>query len=514
MVTYGFYNSLNGDRKYNSEEISSIFDGLILDGVFMAIGNHFQVLPPSIATDHTISVGTGRAWFNHTWTLNDSKLNLEIPASEVLLDRIDAVILEVDHGNRKNMIYIIPGTAGSNPQKPTLKSGPDVFQYPLAYVRVNKNSTTITAADIENCIGTSACPFVTGIIQTINADDLLSQWEAQFDSYYNQNQGRFESLANAIESDFNDLLEEGQLEFETWFSTIQGMLDNDVAGHLTNEILSLKQELQEVKDNMGGTNDNAIMHRNTYRGKWLGEIVTEEQKDAVKNGTFDDLYIGDYWGPEEGKPKLVIMDFNYFVPWNTKTATGHTAKVIKYKPHVVVGDVSTYFKTTRSIMSVLNNTSGSAQMIQEFADRLGYADGIDVSYYTGWGPTANPMQLYDILPNYLSIYGSGINSVSRQEQGIVFQSTDTMRTQLAFFRLVPPSFLSNWVEDMPNPSAFIFSDKVKSSGNDAVCLTKGNGLTKVVSESNMYYINAIPINMYTFNPGDPFIYEEDIEYLD
>ena len=39
-LTYGFYNSLNGDRKYNAMDISRLFDGLIKDGVFMSIGFH------------------------------------------------------------------------------------------------------------------------------------------------------------------------------------------------------------------------------------------------------------------------------------------------------------------------------------------------------------------------------------------------------------------------------------------------------------------------------------------
>ena len=28
-VTYGFYNSLNGDRKYDAKQFSSVFDGLL-----------------------------------------------------------------------------------------------------------------------------------------------------------------------------------------------------------------------------------------------------------------------------------------------------------------------------------------------------------------------------------------------------------------------------------------------------------------------------------------------------
>ena len=40
---------------------------------------------------------------------------------------------------------------------------------------------------------------------------------------------------------------------------------------------------------------SAINHRNVYRGKNLGSSVTAAQKAAIQNGTFDDLFIGDYW---------------------------------------------------------------------------------------------------------------------------------------------------------------------------------------------------------------------------
>ena len=40
-VSSGFFNSLNGDRKYNAAQMSAIFDGLIIDGVFASIGTAF-----------------------------------------------------------------------------------------------------------------------------------------------------------------------------------------------------------------------------------------------------------------------------------------------------------------------------------------------------------------------------------------------------------------------------------------------------------------------------------------
>ncbi len=39
-VTFGFYNSVNGDRKYDAIQMSSIFDGIIRDGVFQHLVQH------------------------------------------------------------------------------------------------------------------------------------------------------------------------------------------------------------------------------------------------------------------------------------------------------------------------------------------------------------------------------------------------------------------------------------------------------------------------------------------
>ena len=37
------------------------------------------------------------------------------------------------------------------------------------------------------------------------------------------------------------------------------------------------------------------MHRNIYRGESLGNTVTADQLAAIADGSFDDLYVGDYW---------------------------------------------------------------------------------------------------------------------------------------------------------------------------------------------------------------------------
>lgn len=66
-------------------------------------------------------------------------------------------------------------------------------------------------------------------------------------------------------------------------------------------------------------NDPALpvpMRRNIYRGKNLGTSVTEEQKKAIRDGTFEGLAIGDYWSLNNNYYIARIMDFNYYKTYN------------------------------------------------------------------------------------------------------------------------------------------------------------------------------------------------------
>lgn len=181
--TCGFFNSENGDRKYNAEQMSAIFDGIIADGVFTTIGDHMAV---SAGTGMQVLVGTGKAWFDHTWNVNDAAYPLAIAASDVTLSRIDAIVLEINHSDsvRLNKLRVVQGTVASSPAKPTLTNSEKVHQHPLAWVTVAPGVTQIAASAIENAVGTSACPFVTGIIATTSIDDLFNQWNGEFDEWF------------------------------------------------------------------------------------------------------------------------------------------------------------------------------------------------------------------------------------------------------------------------------------------------------------------------------------------
>lgn len=227
-ITYGFFNSYNHDRRYNAEEFSRLFEGIIKDGVFMAVGGYLVVVE---GTGMVVNVSTGRCWFNNTWLNNDALYPVTIEPAEVVLKRIDTVIVEINTSLsvRANSIKVIKGTPSSEPVAPTLTNAGEVHQYPLAHITVNAGVNAITQANIENCVGTEACPFITGVIKTADISSLLLQWNAQWEDWLDE-QGEAtviwkEAFQDAFEDDFND-----------WLSHLQTELDSDVAGHLQNEI--------------------------------------------------------------------------------------------------------------------------------------------------------------------------------------------------------------------------------------------------------------------------------------
>jgi len=159
-VTGGFYNSLNNDRKYDAKQLSSMFDGIITDGVFKGVGGQLMVEDD---TGMQIVVRPGRAWFNQTWTVNDADLYLTLDPSDPILNRIDTVIVEVDTRSayRLNSIKVLKGANATTPVAATLINADGQFQYALCTIYVDKNITTIVQAKITNLIGTVACPYVT-----------------------------------------------------------------------------------------------------------------------------------------------------------------------------------------------------------------------------------------------------------------------------------------------------------------------------------------------------------------
>lgn len=91
--------------------------------------------------------------------------------------------------------------------------------------------------------------------------------------------------------------------------------------------------------------NNAGAHNAIYRGKSLGSSVTIAQYSAISAGTFDDMYIGDYW--TIGGVNYRIAAFDYYLNCGDTSCTKH---------HVVlVPDTCLY----NHVMNDTNITTGA-----------------------------------------------------------------------------------------------------------------------------------------------------------
>ena len=182
---YGFFNSVNGDRVYNAQQMSSIFEGLITDGVYESVGNKLAVQPNS---GMTIQIASGRGWFNKHWVNNDTPHLLTLEASDVTLNRYAAICIRVDDsdGVRSAVPYVKYSSYATNPTKPTMTRSEYINEYCLAYVYIKAGATAITTSDITDTRpNTELCGWVTGLIEQLNTTTLWSQWEELFTNWFN-----------------------------------------------------------------------------------------------------------------------------------------------------------------------------------------------------------------------------------------------------------------------------------------------------------------------------------------
>lgn len=211
-IKSGFFNSLNHDRVYDADDINSIFDGIITDGVFGNIGKRFAVTPGS---GMSVNVGTGKARFHQIFVENDANLVLQIPQSDVLLNRIDAVVIRVDRtmSGRTGNIVVLKGMPSQNPIAPTLSNDNQIWDMPIAYINVKANVNKVNSSDIQYLVGRNTTPLITAPMQTVNVESYVGKMEGQFSD---------------------------------WFSNLKDNLSTNAAGNLQNQINTIKPKVDAV----------------------------------------------------------------------------------------------------------------------------------------------------------------------------------------------------------------------------------------------------------------------------
>lgn len=155
---------------------------------------------------------------------------------------------------------------------------------------------------------------------------------------------------------------------------------------------------------------NAAAHNAIFRGKHLGDHVTDEQWAAIQAGTFDDLYIGDYW--TIGSVDYVIAAFNYYLNCGDTACTANHVTIVPRKnlynhvmndTNVVTGAYvgsKMYASGLNSAKTTIANAFGSAHIL---SIRQLYSNATDSTYGYGTGSAWYDASVF--LMDEVNVYG-------------------------------------------------------------------------------------------------------------
>lgn len=185
-LRYGFFNSVDGDRRYNADDISDFFLKLISNGVFATPATAMQV---QASSGMSVQVSAGWAFIKCKYLSNTAPYVLTLDAADVVLGRIDRIVvrLNADEAHRSMGIYVRKGTAASSPVAPTLTRTATTYEISLAAIRVSAGATSISQSDITDERGnTSVCGYVTGLIDQIDTTNLFAQYNSAFYNWFEE----------------------------------------------------------------------------------------------------------------------------------------------------------------------------------------------------------------------------------------------------------------------------------------------------------------------------------------
>lgn len=221
---------------------------------------------------------------------------------------------------------------------------------------------------------------------------------------------------------------------------------------------------------------NAGAHNGIYRGKFLGNSVTAAQYAAIAAGTFEDLYIGDYW--TIGGVNWRIAAFDYYLNCGDTNCTTHHA--------VIVPDTSLY----NHVMNDTHVTTGGYVGSKMYTAGLEQAKTTIKAAFNGHvlkhrvyltnavtdgHPSAGAWCDSEVdLMNEQMVYGCAI-FMPIANGSTVYTNYRVEKSQLPLFALEPSRICNRawyWLRDVVTASYFAL---VHSYGN-ANCYGAGNSL--------------------------------------
>ena len=205
---------------------------------------------------------------------------------------------------------------------------------------------------------------------------------------------------------------------------------------------------------------NAGSHNSIYRGKYLGNSVSAAQYSAIRNGTFDDLFIGDYW--TIGGIDYRIAAFDYYLNTGDTYCTTHHITIVPdkalYKSKMILNNGNTNGGYAGSALYTSGLNSAKSTIKGAFNGHV-LKHRVFLSNAANNGALSNGAWFdseVDLMSEHM-VYGC-MTFGYISTPGNYIQNAHVEKTQLPLFRLNPLtigiSHESWWLRDITLSTAF------------------------------------------------------------
>lgn len=260
--SYGlFWNSDNGDRKYNADSMERWLRKFFTSGVFEG---DMQVLASS---GMTITVQQGYCNLFGKVGLFEVVNSITLDAANSRYPRIDTIVVERNDADRIIYLKKVNGSySGENPQPtaPIWDETQGIYQLVLAQIYVGAGVSSISQEDItDKRTDTDVCGYIAG---TVNEMD-FSQFTAQFNQFFTEfkegtladvtqwyadRKSEFETWQKGQETDLSEWQQNRETNYETWYKDQQDaflawvqQMKDAMGSDPSSAIIALTQELDE-----------------------------------------------------------------------------------------------------------------------------------------------------------------------------------------------------------------------------------------------------------------------------
>ena len=301
-----FFNSIDGDRKYNANDFTRYFSSILSNGVFLNGSNNFKV---SAENGMNIIINKGYGNINGNLFFEDSQTRIELPTSH--LQKYYIILIRLDYLERE-VVITYKETQDIN----NLQRDEGIYELCLALISVPPSEINILDENITDTRpNAEVCGFVNSLI-TVDGEELFTQFES---------------------------------EFNNWFDGVKGVFGEDIAGNLLNLINKNKNEISTIRNSFGVSDGIATLDRdgllNTNQIKKLPISVIKSVDTFTGSLELNGLELG-------GNKRNIAINIY------TDVSSSRSLLRLKSNGNLIFSETLSHFSPSYCTVNILINNEG------------------------------------------------------------------------------------------------------------------------------------------------------------